>query len=405
MIVPALTLLILAGMYEAVKRFFRPPVPEVSPFRPYGPSPHVYELRLRLRELENTYEELRAELAEEDTDEDDAEEVFFKPGEPQTLREFTAQPHITRKLQVQLAAAFSQGERVMAPQAFMGIAGLGKTLLARIIANELRTAALERGWPVGQFIEVFPSDIDSVEALDAVVRRAQQHPGSTIFIDEIHALEGTHALKLYEVLTNNRYKFRDEPNPVVLPPTQLLAATTDYGALHPALKRRWIKHFFRPVDAAELVAILQRRPFPIRPDAAELVVSRTKFSGAPWEALELYNLAVSIAQANGEPAVTTSHVEEVFALEQVDVHGLRWLDREVIRALLKQPKHLKDGTFVCHGASESNVCTIAGVDRDEYRQVIRPRLMSRRFLEMRPYYGQCLTSECVALYRSEFGSE
>jgi len=82
--------------------------------------------------------------------------------------------------------------------------------------------------------------------------------------------------------------------------------------------------------------------------------------------------------------------------------GLRWLDREVIRALLSQPKS-RTGTggspqFVCYAASEHNVCMLAGVDKEEYRETIRPRLMSRGLLEVRPYYGQALTDLAVSTY-------
>jgi hypothetical protein len=55
--------------------------------------------------------------------------------------------------------------------------------------------------------------------------------------------------------------------------------------------------------------------------------------------------------------------------------------------------------LVCYGASEHNACMLAGVDKEEYRETIRPRLMSRGLLEVRPYYGQALTDRAVALYR------
>ena len=108
-------------------------------------------------------------------------------------------------------------------------------------------------------------------------------------------------------------------------------------------------------------------------------------------------MAEVIAKGRGGPTISTADVQEVFELQQIDELGLRWLDRRVIEALLTQPKRRKD-EFVCYAAGEQNTCTLAGVDKAEYRETIRPRLMSRGLLEVRPYYGQALTDEAVALY-------
>jgi len=81
--------------------------------------------------------------------------------------------------------------------------------------------------------------------------------------------------------------------------------------------------------------------------------------------------------------------------------GLRWLDREVIRALLSQPKsRMSKGApeFVCYAASEQTTCMLAGIDTEEYRETVKPRLMSRGLLEVRPYYGQALTDLAVSTY-------
>ena len=233
------------------------------------------------------------------------------------------------------------------------------------------------------------------------MRRVMETPGSVVFIDEIHELLGAHTRKLYLVLEEGRYQFRGEPAPVRLPPVTLLGATTDYGALHPALKRRWIKHLFEPASPEQLVGYVQRRPFPIATDVAWRIVERTKFSGAPWEALEVYRMAVTSARGRSASAVKDADVDRVFALQKMDALGLRWLDRRVIQALFGQPKYRRvkgENVFECYAASEQNTCTLAGVDKGEYREAIRPRLMTRGLLQVRPYYGQALTAKAVDTY-------
>jgi hypothetical protein len=82
----------------------------------------------------------------------------------------------------------------------------------------------------------------------------------------------------------------------------------------------------------------------------------------------------------------------------MDDMGLRWIDRRVIEALLSQPKYRRvrgEDVFVCYAASELNTCTLAGLDKGEYRESIRPRLMTRGLLEVKPYYGQALTEKAM----------
>ncbi len=41
---------------------------------------------------------------------------------------------------------------------------------------------------------------------------------------------------------------------------------------------------------------------------------------------------------------------------------------------------------------------MANIDPDEYRNTIRPQLMTRGLLEMRAGYGQALTPKAIELY-------
>ena len=324
--------------------------------------------------------------------------VFFKPGEPETIQAYDGQHHITRFLESAIRG-MDPDQHSLEPQMFLGYPGSGKTLLAKIVANELRLRASALSNPP-DFIELFPGDLPDLAALDAVVQRVVDSPGSVLFFDEIHDLSSTVQLKLYLVLEEGRYQFRSGSAPVKLPPVTLLAATTDYGSLHGAMKRRWHKHFFKPATPEQLVGYVMRRPFPISRAVAEHIVERTKHSGAPWEPLEIYRMAVTMAKGRGSACVESADVFEVFDMQEIDELGLRYLDRLIISTLFKQPRYRKGNEFVCYGASESNVCMMANIDPDEYRNTIRPRLMTRGLLEMRAGYGQALTPKAVDLYHN-----
>ena len=278
---------------------------------------------------------------------------------------------------------------------------MGKTLIAKVTANELRIRDAEAGRELGLWMEIFP---ESFADLDKLMRLAQAHPGTVLFFDEIHGLEEREALRLYELLANGRFQFHGETQATLLPPTQVLAATTDYGSLHSALKRRFVNHDFRPATPEQLKAILTRRAtLPIEPKALDLIVSRTHFSGAPWEGLEILRLTGDAARSRGSRKIELQDVQRIFRLEEIDERGLRYIDRRVIEALLTQPKERRlrgGGTeFVCYGASEQNLCMLAQIDKEEYREAVRPRLMARNLLRLMPYYGQALTEEAVRTYR------
>lgn len=325
--------------------------------------------------------------------------IYFAPGEPERFAEFAGQEHVIEKLELQVRG-LKPGEYMIRPQLFRGPAGLGKTLLAKVLAHELQLNAQAHGRPVGEFIEVWP---ESFEDLDDVMQVAFDHPGSTLFIDEVHMLSKEDATRLYEFLNNNRYQFKGHTQATAFPETQVLAATTDAGQMPAAFKRRFEGHDLRPNTAVELGTIIANRvEQPADPKALLLLVERTWHSGAPWEGLALLKLAEMSARSRNAPCTEVHDVERIFKLEQLDELGLRWLDREVIRALFTQPKDrvVKGGgkEFVCYAASEQNVCTLSQLDRESYRHQVRPRLMARGLLQLRPYYGQSLTDKCVRMY-------
>jgi Holliday junction resolvasome RuvABC ATP-dependent DNA helicase subunit len=327
--------------------------------------------------------------------------IHFEPGEPRWFRDYEGQRHVLEKLLLQLDG-MKRDEPVIRPQLFKGPGGQGKTLLARITAHEWFDRLREEyRLEPGLWIEVWPEAFDD---LDTVMQLVVDHPYSALFADEIHMWTKEEQTQLYEALNARRYQFKGHTQATRLPPTLFLAATTDAGQLEMPFLRRWEWHDLRPATSQELETIFQRRcDGPYDAAAIALLVDRTHHSGAPWEGLALLRLAEQSARGLRHARLEVSDIERVFQIEQLDSYGLRWIDRQVMRALFSQPKQraLRGGgtEFVCYAASEANLCLLAGVDKATYREAIRPRLMSRRLLELRPYYGQALTARAITLYR------
>ena len=323
--------------------------------------------------------------------------IYFKEGEPQTFAEYNAQPKVVADLQDAIARMRIKGLQSIDPQLALGPAGLGKTLLFKVMANEM-SIALNRRVP---FLEVFPADLGSVDRLDEYVRRAHENPGSVLFIDEIHDLQDAYSRKLYLLLEEHRYQFKGEPYPVKLNPFTLVAATTDMGLLHEALKRRWVEHHLERQSREQLVQLLLKRGFPTAPEAAQEVVKYTHWSGAPWEAVRWWGLAVKHAEAKGAKRLEVRHVRTIIERHNIDELGLIDLDRAVIRALL-QPSAEKGRiinkvwTRTHYALSEQDLCTAAGIDKEGYRRYVKPKLLSRNLVTTRG--GQALTPMAVERY-------
>jgi holliday junction DNA helicase RuvB len=343
-------------------------------------------------------EALDSILRDDLPDDEELGVVAFKEEEPTTLDEFEGQPHITRPLQMAIRA-LPPTARVLNHKLMTGPPGLGKTLLAKVIANDLRNRALSLDLEPVPFFETYGANLNSVSALDAAARRLVDR-GGIWFIDEIHVLDKELSTKLYLLMEDGRYPFEGQATPAAMPHTMLIGATTDYGRLHAALKRRFGEALMvRPLPREDLLDLASKLGFPIEPDAAELLVSRCYQSGAPWELKILFRECKIFALAGNKDTITHEVVKDVLDTYEIDEHGLRPIDRLVLSALFQRPRYRgKDQAFYCYGASESDVCAMSHLDKTEFQESIRPRLMSRGFLEVRAGVGLALTDRAVELY-------
>lgn len=324
--------------------------------------------------------------------------VAFKADEPTTLAEFDGQRHIVRPLQLAIQA-LPDTSRVLAHKLMTGLPGLGKTLIAKVIANDLRNRAERLRLPPVPFVETYAANLNSVAALDAQAKQLVG-TGGIWFIDEIHVLNKELATKLYLLMEDGRYPFDGTSTPTPMPDVMLIGATTDYGSLHAALKRRFGEPLMvRALSRGELRAMVSKLGTPITDDAADLLVSRCWQSGAPFELKVLFRECTIFANAEGKDTITTAVVQDVFETYEIDHNGLRPADRNVLAALFMRPRYRgKDQTFVCFGGSESDVCAVARLDKAEFQETIRPKLMSRGFLEVRSGVGLALTPKAVEEY-------
>lgn len=324
--------------------------------------------------------------------------IVFKGDEPTSLTQMIGQAHVVYPLQMAIKA-LSPSDLVLRHRLLTGLPGFGKTLLAKIIAQELNLRARTLGREV-RFIETYAANLNNVAALDAVVRSMQGATAVVWFIDEIHVLDKLLQTKIYLLMEEGRYPFEGDLNPTPIQNLMIIGATTDYGMLHPALKRRFGEGFMmQPLSRDELLAMAGTLGYPIDADAASYLVSRCVHSGAPHELKTLFTECVVFAKATQTPTITRDVVQHVFDTYAVDSLGLRPVDRKVLSAMRARPRYrARTGELLGYGASENDVCVSSGVDKGEFRDVIRPRLMTRGLIEVRPGIGLALTARAAEYY-------
>lgn len=325
--------------------------------------------------------------------------VLFKSDEPQWLADYQGQPHITAVLDLHLRA-LDASQLVLPHKLLTGLPGFGKTLLAKIITHEMQQRAKRLQLPAIGFVETYAANLNSVQAMDTIVRQLQQHPAAVWFIDELHVINELLATKLYLLMEEGRYPFEGSLNPTALPPLMVIGATTDYGMLHPALKRRFGEALMmRPLSRDALQHMASSLLPQATDEARHLLVARCEASGAPHELKTLAKDAQVYAKAHGHVTLDAALMTDVFATWEIDERGLRPIDRRVLETLYRRPKfRAKDGLLLGYGASEADICAMSGLDLGEFRAVIRPRLMSRGYIEVRSGFGLRLTDQALQDY-------
>ncbi len=177
---------------------------------------------------------------------------FEKSLRPHSFEDFIGQKHIINNLKIYIQAAMMRDE-VLDHCLFHGPAGLGKTSLAQIMANELKV------------------DLTALSALgishsgDLIAVVSDLKRGEILFIDEIHRLSKSLQETLYTIMEDFSIDIvvgSEESARSIhlkLEPFTLIGATTLVSNLTPAFKDRFgIQAKFEYYDAQDIQSIIMR---------------------------------------------------------------------------------------------------------------------------------------------------
>lgn len=306
---------------------------------------------------------------------DDRVDVALRPEE---LVAFIGQPSVRENLAVFVAAARTRGE-AMDHVLFHGPPGLGKTTLARIVAQELGVGFRATSGPV----------ITKAGDLAAVLTNLQ--PRDVLFVDEIHRLNPAVEEILYPAMEDGELDLIIGEGPaarsvrIELPPFTLVGATTRLGLLTTPLRERFginlRLEFYSPED---LTTIVQRgaRLFDLdmSEDGAREIACRAR--GTPRIAGRLLRRVRDFALVENSLPVDRKVADGALSRLDVDDRGLDTMDRRYLR-------HIAE----VHLGGPVGIETLAAAlseERDTLEDVVEPYLIQQGFIQRTPR-GRMLT--------------
>lgn len=287
---------------------------------------------------------------------------------PQTLSEFQGDSNrdVIERLKIAIESA-KKRDQPLANILLYSSAGLGKTTLANIIANELDAQFITR---TGGSIS---SQKDIFLLLLEVDRAQQQNKQVVLFIDEIHklAISDMPEELLYSVLEDYVFYSGLSGQKVIIDgkkniilynavatkgPFTIIGATTSPGKLNKPLRDRFTIHcYLKEYSVEDLVNILkfhaEKEKIVSSEDALREIAKRSR--GIPRVAISFLMSCRDRSLFKDLTELDAETVKEEMRLQKIEEDGLTQLDLKVLQVLAVNPK----------GMGLANLAGTTGIDK------------------------------------------
>lgn len=291
---------------------------------------------------------------------------------PMDFDDFAGQDQVLENLRIFVKAANLRGE-ALDHTLFHGPPGLGKTTLAHILANELKSGIKVTSGPV----------LDKPGDLAGLLTNLE--PRDVLFIDEIHRLSPVIEEYLYSAMEDYRIDIMIETGPnarsvqIELNPFTLVGATTRSGLLTAPMRARFgISNRLEYYSTELLSDIVQRSAdilkVQIQPNAAIEIAGRSR--GTPRIANALLRRVRDFAQIKGNGKIDLEITKFGLKALNVDSHGLDEMDNKILTTIIDKFKGGPVGITTLSTAVSENSETI--------EEVYEPFLIQQGFIMRTP---------------------
>jgi Holliday junction DNA helicase RuvB len=302
----------------------------------------------------------------------DEEREIDRSIRPKDFSDFNGQDKLVQNLKVFVQAARLRKES-LDHVILSGPPGLGKTTLAYIICNELKSNIRITSGPV----------LEKAGDLAGILTNLESH--DVLFIDEIHRLNATVEEFLYSAMEDYKIDLIIDKGPgarsvqLSLNPFTLIGATTRAGLLSGPLRARFgINLHLEYYDCEVLEKILNRSAnlfnIKINPRAAFEIASRSR--GTPRIANALLRRVRDFAQVRKLNEIDLEVTE--FALEalNIDKDGLDEMDNKILLCIIEK--------FRGGPVGLTTIATAVSEDPGTIEEVYEPFLIKQGYLKRTP---------------------